>query len=103
MHKNATKCNETIGKWCKNKHGASKIMDTSETYHYVIFPFEGPLLIQQPHEVHYAEFDHDDSMCWLARTPHGSILLMIYTRGVTSAHIDVFPLHPGHTVADNIV
>jgi hypothetical protein len=26
------KCNETIGKWCKNKHGASKIIDTFETY-----------------------------------------------------------------------
>jgi hypothetical protein len=23
MHKSATKCNETVGKWCKNKHGAS--------------------------------------------------------------------------------
>jgi hypothetical protein len=32
MHKNATKCNETLIKWCKNKHGASKIMDTLETY-----------------------------------------------------------------------
>jgi hypothetical protein len=32
MHKNATKCNETIGNWCKNKHGASKIIDTFETY-----------------------------------------------------------------------
>jgi hypothetical protein len=32
MHKNATKCNETISKWCKNKHGASKIIDTFETY-----------------------------------------------------------------------
>jgi hypothetical protein len=27
------KCNETLGKWCKNKHGASKIIDTFETYH----------------------------------------------------------------------
>jgi hypothetical protein len=26
------KCNETVGKWCKNKHGASKIIDTSKTY-----------------------------------------------------------------------
>jgi hypothetical protein len=33
MHKSATKCNETVGKWCKNKHGASKIIDTFETYH----------------------------------------------------------------------
>jgi hypothetical protein len=36
MHKNATKCNETLSKWCKNKHGASKIMDTLETYHMFI-------------------------------------------------------------------
>jgi hypothetical protein len=26
------KCNETQGKWCKNKHGASKIIDTFERY-----------------------------------------------------------------------
>jgi hypothetical protein len=32
MHKNAPKCNETLNKWCKNKHGASKIMDMLETY-----------------------------------------------------------------------
>jgi hypothetical protein len=33
MHKSATKCNETVGKWCINKHEASKIIDTLETYH----------------------------------------------------------------------
>jgi hypothetical protein len=33
MLKNATKCNKTLNKWCKNKHGASKIMDTFQTYH----------------------------------------------------------------------
>jgi hypothetical protein len=32
MHKNAMKCNETLSKWCKNKPGASKIIDTFETY-----------------------------------------------------------------------
>jgi hypothetical protein len=32
MHKNAMKCNKTLSKWCKNKHGASKIIDTFETY-----------------------------------------------------------------------
>jgi hypothetical protein len=32
MHKSATKCNETVGKCCKNKHEASKIIDTLETY-----------------------------------------------------------------------
>jgi hypothetical protein len=26
------KCNKTQGKWCKNKHGASKIIDMFETY-----------------------------------------------------------------------
>jgi hypothetical protein len=36
MHKSATKCNKTSGKWCKNKHGASKIIDTLETYHRLI-------------------------------------------------------------------
>jgi hypothetical protein len=38
MHKSATKCNETIGKWCKNKHGASKIIDTLETYQGTLQP-----------------------------------------------------------------
>jgi hypothetical protein len=33
MHKNAMKCNKTQSKWCVNKHGASKIIDTFETYH----------------------------------------------------------------------
>jgi hypothetical protein len=33
MHKNATKCNKTQRKWCINKHGASKIIDTFKTYH----------------------------------------------------------------------
>jgi hypothetical protein len=33
MHKNVTKCNKILSKWCKNKHGASKIIDTFDTYH----------------------------------------------------------------------
>jgi hypothetical protein len=33
MHKNAMKYNKTLSKWCKNKHGASKIIDTLGTYH----------------------------------------------------------------------
>jgi hypothetical protein len=32
MHKNTTKCSKTQTKWCINKHGASKIIDTFETY-----------------------------------------------------------------------
>jgi hypothetical protein len=35
MHKSAMKYNKTLSKWCKNKHGASKIIDTLETYHMV--------------------------------------------------------------------
>jgi hypothetical protein len=32
MNKSAMKCNETLGKWCKNKYGGSKIIDTFEMY-----------------------------------------------------------------------
>jgi hypothetical protein len=32
MHKNAMKCKKTQSKWCINKHGASKIIDTFEMY-----------------------------------------------------------------------
>jgi hypothetical protein len=32
MHKSAMKYNKTLSKWCKNKHGASKIIDMFETY-----------------------------------------------------------------------
>jgi hypothetical protein len=35
MHKSATKCNKTLSIWCKNKHGASKIIDTFETYQLI--------------------------------------------------------------------
>jgi hypothetical protein len=44
MHKNATKCNETLSKWCKNKHGASKIMDTLETYQLLIPSFKNSIV-----------------------------------------------------------
>jgi hypothetical protein len=36
MHKNATKCNKTLRKWYKNKHGALKIIDTFEMYQRII-------------------------------------------------------------------
>jgi hypothetical protein len=41
MHKSATKCNEIVGKWCKNRHGASKIIDTLETYQFPEFKSKG--------------------------------------------------------------
>jgi hypothetical protein len=44
MHKSATKCNETIGKWYKNKHGASKIIDTLETYQELILSIKRGLV-----------------------------------------------------------
>jgi hypothetical protein len=38
MHKNAMKCNKTQSKWCIKKHGASKIIDTFETYQTCAWP-----------------------------------------------------------------
>jgi hypothetical protein len=49
MHKSATKCNETLSKWCKNKHGASKIMDTFEMYQQ---------LTRSKHEAHGGGDNH---------------------------------------------
>jgi hypothetical protein len=51
MYKNATKCNKTIGKWCKNKHGASKIIDTFQTYHQATGSGAGKASIAEPEEV----------------------------------------------------
>jgi hypothetical protein len=40
MHKNVTKCNKIQSKWCINKHGASKMIDTFEAYHgYILIWF----------------------------------------------------------------
>jgi hypothetical protein len=51
MHKSATKCNETLSKWCKNKHGASKIMDTFETYQGADYPAKnGNIRLNNPPE-----------------------------------------------------
>jgi hypothetical protein len=41
MHKNATKCKKTQSKWCINKHGASKIIDTFETYQKILLVEDG--------------------------------------------------------------
>jgi hypothetical protein len=58
MHKRAMKCNETLGKWCKNKHGASKIIDTLETYQ------ENAILIPSawhlPHGWHVSAAGYED-------------------------------------------
>jgi hypothetical protein len=49
MHKNATKYSKTQSKWCKNKHGASKIIDMFETYHkhpkFLQFPYNRPYIV----------------------------------------------------------
>jgi hypothetical protein len=44
MHKNTTKCNKTQSKWCINKHGASKIIDTFETYQISLVQKNRPLV-----------------------------------------------------------
>jgi hypothetical protein len=67
MHKSATKCNETVGKWCKNKHGASKIIDTLETYQppyevEVYYDGEGDMFFKGSWP-HFAE-DHDLHQGW---------------------------------------
>jgi hypothetical protein len=56
MHKNATKCNETLSKWCKNKHGASKIIDTFETYQWDYTDRQDSTRIS-PDELKEAEID----------------------------------------------
>jgi hypothetical protein len=48
MYKSTTKCNETLGKWCKNKHGASKIIDTFETYQALNMILDVKLSLPQP-------------------------------------------------------
>jgi hypothetical protein len=61
------KCNETQGKWCKNKHGASKIIDTFETYH--------PAALEDNGEVVPAVLDGDgvlDGLQEIATSRNGS-------------------------------
>jgi hypothetical protein len=56
MHKSSTKCNEIVGKWCKNKHGASKIIDTLETYqplNHGMFPLEMLLVSIRKGLIHF--------------------------------------------------
>jgi hypothetical protein len=58
------KCNETLGKWCKNKHGASQIIDTFETYQGGT-PYEVEVLYDGASEMYFkggwSQFaeDHD--------------------------------------------
>jgi hypothetical protein len=51
------KCNETLSKWCKNKHGASKIIDTLETYQVTVRD-SGYVFSSYPHnlQVHFIYF-----------------------------------------------
>jgi hypothetical protein len=81
MYKSATKCNETIGKWCKNKHGASKIIDTFETYQITkdIFQYSNsiitPIFIgsqQTKHvELHNGDLSHVGKLMRSKHKAHG--------------------------------
>jgi hypothetical protein len=55
MQKNAIKCNKTQSKWCVNKHEASKIIDTFETYPGPSSPMFSSV---HEHEIHLH--------CWLS-------------------------------------
>jgi hypothetical protein len=68
MHKNATKCNETLNKWYKNKHGASKIMDTLETYHQSIF--QPPGLAAGQAQLLIPAYNHGVAMAPYGRASH---------------------------------
>jgi hypothetical protein len=69
MHKNAMKCNETLSKWCKNKHGASKIIDTFETYQLLRGELSLGVLMMDDMVLCSALFHH--SCCILGRTGEG--------------------------------
>jgi hypothetical protein len=51
MHKNATKCNKTLSKWCKNKYGASKIIDTFGTYQLSILQYADDTILFMEHDL----------------------------------------------------
>jgi hypothetical protein len=68
VYKSTTKCNETLGKWCKNKHGASKIIDTFETYQPPIFI--GSQQTQHV-ELHKDDFDHVGQLTRSKHEAHG--------------------------------
>jgi hypothetical protein len=65
LHKNATKCNETQGKWCKNKHEASKIIDTFETYQ-----------VGKKKQRTRARVEEIASTTWSSSWPHGAGFLL---------------------------
>jgi hypothetical protein len=53
MHKSATKCNETLSKWCKNKHRVSKIMDTLETYQCTQIVWHGRVIRAEVEDIQF--------------------------------------------------
>jgi hypothetical protein len=93
MHKNITKCNKTLSKWCKNKHVASKIIDTFETYqrsmYFVVMPRVNFIVIF----VTYARYLYSINCPTVICLP--SMLLFILWRDTTSELWTPvqFPLH----------
>jgi hypothetical protein len=70
MHKSAMKCNKTLGKWCKNKHGASKIIDTFWTYQSLTD------LSKEQTQGDQAMTEHLNKMSALAKGEHLSLPLL---------------------------
>jgi hypothetical protein len=91
MHKSATKCNETLGKWCKNKHGASKLIDTLETYHPTLPPASTgppPLRFSWPGHLLYSMRRTPFAARVPAHCRHAPALLLCYSdRPTTSAGV----------------
>jgi hypothetical protein len=86
MYKSATKCNETIGKWCKNKHGASKIIETIETY-------------QRPHALHESKAPkHGHCRVRTSSGMQAKPISHALARGATHT-VTLLPLHVEHTSA----
>jgi hypothetical protein len=100
MHKSATKCNETVGKWCKNKHGASKIIDTLEMYHpsrLGSLPGVADALPMVTVWL-FAEILFGATVVWRTATVRGNAAI----HGVLSTRYHVLPQHPCSNSASSI-
>jgi hypothetical protein len=78
MHKNTTKCNKTQSKWCINKPGASKIIDTFETYQVPLYRKVHIGLITKVFSDSKRRIDHTDHILWNGTDKPAEIFLIMY-------------------------